>query len=165
MDAITILKRCRGAEEDLERLRQRLQQRHEILTAIGAPQPDPIGGGRGSGDPDKYGRIMADIDQLERQMQSRQEDYRAEAAAAAALMDLVPDLEGKVLYSYYVRRMSVPAIAKKESYQPGYLRKVKKRGEELLRMLAAETVEALVPGWYLRKRKGEGEKWPERRDG
>ena len=123
MDAITILKRCRGAEEDLERLRQRLQQRHEILTAIGAPQPDPIGGGRGSVDPDKYGRIMADIDQLERQMQSRQEDYRAEAAAAAALMDLVPDLEGKVLYSYYVRRMSVPAIAKKESYQPGYLRK------------------------------------------
>lgn len=155
MEALTILRRCRGAEEDLERLRQRIRQRHEILTAIGAPRPDPNGGGHGGGDPDKYGRIMADIDQLERKLQSREEDYRAEAAAAVALMDMVPDLEGRVLYSYYARRMSVPEIARKEKYQPGYLRKVKKRAEELLRMLSAEKVEELLPAWYIRKRKKE----------
>ena len=66
MNAITILKRCRAAKNDIERLQQRIEQRRDVLGSLSAPQADPNGGSHGTGDKDKIGRILADIDELER---------------------------------------------------------------------------------------------------
>ena len=71
MKAIIILKRCRAARNDIERLQQRIDQWQDVLTSLSAPQADPNGGSRGSGDKDKTGRIYAEIDALEREKTAR----------------------------------------------------------------------------------------------
>ncbi len=155
MNAMTILRRCRAAKNDIGRLDQRIEQWHDILSNTSAPQADPNGGSRGTGDKDKIGRITANIDQLERQKNARREAYEAEKVAACTLMDMVPDLEGRVLHDYYVKRWDTPEIARKEKYTTGYVRKTKRNAEQLLEMLSPERVDALLPAWYLREKGGE----------
>ena len=155
MNAITILKRCRAAKNDIERLQQRIDQRHDVLTSMSAPQADPIGGSRGSGDKDKNGRIFAEIDALERERDARKEEAEAEKVAACTLVDMVPELEGKIMYDYYVRRWDTSEIARKEKYTAGYVRKTKRSAEQLLGMISPDRVNGTLPAWYL-KRKGGG---------
>ena len=155
MNAMTILNRCRAARSDISRLEQRIERWREILDGISAPQADPNGGSRGSGDKDKTGRILADIDLLEREIAARREAENVEKAAACALMDMVPELEGKVLYDYYVKRWDTPEIAKKEKYTAGYVRKAKRSGEQLLDMLSPERVRSTLPAWYLKEKEGD----------
>jgi hypothetical protein len=155
MKAIIILKRCRAARNDIDRLQQRIDQWRDVLTSLSAPQADPNGGSRGSGDKDKTGRIYAEIDALEREKTARQERAEAERVATRALMDMVPDLEGRVLYDYYVKRMDTPEIARKEKYTAGYIRKTKRNAEQLLDMLGQERVRSVLPPWYLREKGGE----------
>lgn len=157
MNAMTILKRCRAAKSDIGRLQQRIDQWHDVLTSLSAPQADPNGGSRGTGDKDKTGKILADIDVLEREKEARKEAYEAEKVSACALMDMVPDLEGRVLYDYYVKRMDTPEIARKEKYTAGYVRKMKRNAEQLLDMLDPDRVKATLPAWYLREKGGADE--------
>lgn len=157
MNAMTILKRCRAAKSDIGRLQQRIDQWHDVLTSLSAPQADPNGGSRGTGDKDKTGKILADIDVLEREKEARKEAYEAEKVSACALMDMVPDLEGRVLYDYYVKRMDTPEIARKEKYTAGYVRKMKRNAEQLLDMLDPDRVKATLPAWYLREKGGTDE--------
>lgn len=156
MKAMTILRRCRAAQADEERLQERIWQRRDVLESVSAPQGDPNGGSRAQGDRDKIGAILGDIDQLERELQERKEAELAEKAAAVVLLDMVPDLERKVLYDYYVRRWDTGEIARKEKYTAGYVRKTKRNGEQLLDMLGPERVAAALPAWYI-KEKGEEE--------
>ena len=90
MDAMTILRRCREAGHDIERLEQLIAQRREVLDGLSGPQMDPNGGGRGGADPDKVGRIVADIDELERKKQRREDEHEVEKVAATAMMDWLP---------------------------------------------------------------------------
>lgn len=154
MKAIIILKRCRAAKSDIERLEQRLEQRREVLDSLSAPVADPNGGSRGTGDMDKIGRIYADIDEIEREIAARREASEAEKVASCAILDMVPDLERMVLYDYYVRRWDTGEIARREKYTAGYVRKTKRAGEQLLDMLSAERVESTLPPWYLREKGG-----------
>ena len=154
MNAMTILKRCRAAKSDIGRIQQRIEQWHDVLTSLSAPQADPNGGSRGTGDKDKTGKILADIDALEREIAARRDAYEAEKVSACALMDMVPDLEGRVLYDYYVKRWDTPEIARKEKYTAGYVRKTKRNAEQLLNMLDPDRVNATLPAWYLREKGG-----------
>ena len=154
MNAMTILKRCRAAKNDIGRLLQRIEQRRDVLDSLSAPQADPNGGSRGTGDKDKIGKILADIDELERDVEARKEAEKAEKTAALTLLDMVPDLEGRVLYDYYVKRWDTPEIARKEKYTAGYVRKTKRNGEQLLEMLSPERVDSVLPAWYLREKGG-----------
>ena len=154
MNAITILKRCRAASRDIERLQLRIDQWHDVLTSLSAPQADPNGGSRGSGDKDKTGRIYAEIDALEREKTARQEAAEAERVATRALMDMVPDLEGQTLFDYYARGWDTPRIARERKYTAGYVRKTKRAAEQLLDMLDPERVDGTLPAWYLREKGG-----------
>ena len=155
MDAMTILRRCRESEEDIRRLEMRIRQRRLAIDSLQAPQMDPNGGSRGSGDPDKMGRMFSEVDLLERERDRRQEEKNAETASACALLDMVPELESKVLYAYYVEttaagiHLTTGDIARREKYTAAYLRKVKRRAEQLLGMLSAERVAGTLPRWYL----------------
>lgn len=156
MKAIIILKRCRAARNDIERLQQRIDQWQDVLTSLSAPQADPNGGSRGSGDKDKTGRIYAEIDTLEREKTARQERAEVEKMATRALMDMVPDLEGKILFDYYARGWDTPKIAREEKYTAGYVRKTKRAAEQLLDMLDPVRVDSTLPAWYLREKGGTG---------
>lgn len=151
MDAITVFKRVRAADEEIGRLERQKQQRWEVLTSLSAPQADPNGGGHGSRDLDKNGRIMADIDMLERKIQRRQERKEAETVAALLLVDMLPDLEGTVLHAYYLMRKGTAEIAREKNYTAGYVRRVKRQGEQLLAILPPERVAGTLPGWYLKE--------------
>lgn len=156
MKAITILKRCRAAKNDIDRLQQRIDQWQDVLTSLSAPQADPNGGSRGSGDKDKTGRIYAEIDALEREKTARKERAEVEKMATRALMDMVPDLEGKILFDYYARGWDTPKIAREEKYTAGYVRKTKRAAEQLLDMLDPVRVDSTLPAWYLREKGGTG---------
>ncbi len=154
MKAITILNRCRGAEEEIRRLREKARQRREAASSLAAPQADPNGGSRG-GNPikDKIGEILADADVLERKADERNEAWQVESVASMALLDMIPDLESQVLYLYYVQKESTTSIARKKKYQTGYVRKVKRRAEQLLDMLSEPRVDSTLPPWYLAREK------------
>ena len=154
MEAITILKRCRAAAGDIRRLTQRIQQRRDAMTSISAPQADPNGGSHGPSDPDKIGRMLAEIDTLERSLEARKQARTVERAAACVLLDKLPELESDVLHGYYIRMESTASIARRLQYQDSYLRKVKINGEKALKELTADQVAAALPSWYLRENGG-----------
>lgn len=155
MNAMTILQRCRDAEEDQKEIQESIDKRRELLTSLSAPQADPNGGSRGSGDQDKIGRILAEIDQLERQLKRREEELSAEKVAACVLTDAMGGLGGSVLYDYYVRKMSTTQIARKRKYSESYIRNTKSDAERTARMTTGEDVEKALPAWYI-KRRNEG---------
>jgi len=154
MDAMTILNRCRNGANDIKRLKEKIDRLYDVLTNDSAPTADPNGGGRGSGDKDKMGRIMAEIDVLQQEKAAREEAWMAEKTAACTIVDMVPDTEGKILYDYYVKRWDTTTIAQKEKYASGYVRKTKRNAEQLLQMLSAERVKDLLPAWYLKEKGG-----------
>lgn len=154
MKALTILKRCRAADEDIERIRISIQQKWDILTNISAPQSDPNGGGHATGDRDKNAKIMGDIDALERKKTEREQRKAVELASGSALLDMVPQTESQVLYAYYIQRMDTTAVAAKLKYQPNYTRRKKRDGEKALDLLSAETVAGTLPRWYLEEETG-----------
>ena len=155
MDAMTILRRCRESEEDIRRLEQRIAQRRMAMDSLQAPQMDPNGGSRGSGDPDKTGRMVAELDLLERDRDRRNEERNAEIASACALLDMVPELESKILYGYYVLGEDTTVIAHRENFQPNYTRRKKRDGEKLLDLLTPERVAGTLPRWYLEREGGD----------
>lgn len=151
MRAIDILDRCRDAQKDIKGVEQRIERRRDALYAIAAPAPDKSSGGRGTPDPDKPGRLLADIESLEQQKRVREEEQRAELTSACLLLDMLPETESDVLHRYYIKRQSLPAIARKMAYSDGYARKIKSDAEALLRELPADAVDATLPAWYLRR--------------
>lgn len=151
MKAMDILKRCRSAEEDKARLTQLIDQRRELLDGLTGPRMDAIGGGRGSPDPDKTGRILADIDELERKKAEREEEQEVEKVATSSMMDWLSLTEGKILHLYYIGMMNTSEIGRKEKYTVGYVRKEKRKAEGKLEMLSEEQVATLVPRWYLER--------------
>ena len=150
MQAMVILKRCRDAKKEISRLNLRIQQREELAGSIGAPALDPNRVGRsGGGDPDKNGRLAAEIVDLKEELRRRRERKAVEEASSCALVDFAPELESKVLYGYYVLRQSTEDIAVAEKYQPGYIRRIKRQGEEIMRLLDPGKVASTLPKWYL----------------
>ena len=148
MNAMIILIRCRSAEADKRRLRQRIEQRREAMTCI-TPRMDAVGGSRGGSSGDKIGNLMADVSELEGALAAREEAHRVEVAAACALLDLLPESESAVMYSFYISGNKVPLIAKLKGFTDGYVRKLKAEGMRLLNDLSPETVASSLPGWYL----------------
>ena len=129
MKGMTVLKRCRAAEGDMARIRQRIQRRREAMECI-TPRMD-VTGSRSTAEPDKMGAFVAAITELEADLKARELARSAEVASACVLLD---------------------AIAKRMGYTEGYIRKLKKEGENLMDALPADTVAACLPAWYIRER-------------
>lgn len=155
MDAMTIFERCRSAAGEIRRLNQRIQQRREAMKSAPAPQPDPSGGSRTRAATDRTGKMVADIDALERQLEARKQARGAELAAACALLDDLPELESSVLYGYYIGMESAASMARRMKYQDSYIRKVRRNGEKLLNELSGDQVAAVLPTWYMHRYGGD----------
>lgn len=154
MQAMTILLRCRRAEGEMEQLRRRIDRRHDVMTAIEAARMDEQLPGSGQGDPDRLGRLMGDVDELEQLLASRREAYAVELTAACVLLDQVDDLSGRVLDGYYISRETLSHIAHRMNYAISYVRRKKKEAEIAMNALPAEIVASALPPWYVRA-------WPE----
>lgn len=147
-----ILRRCRTAAEEIERMEIRIRQRRAAAGAGGATLSMDGGGGSGYGD--RVGRIGAELADLEQQKEDREMALSVEVASACALMDLLPALESKILYGYWVEGKSTGEIARTEHFTQAYVRKKKRGGEMLLEMLGPDRVRETLPRWYLEKYPG-----------
>jgi hypothetical protein len=151
---MTILMRCREAEADMRRIRQRIRQRQEAAECI-TPVMDIAGvKGHGTGEPDRIGVLVGAISELETALEARERARRVEVAAVCVLLDRLTETESAVLYSYYVTRLKLGAIAAKLSFTDGYIRKLKADAETKLDTPDGASVRAALPPWYLKE-------WPE----
>jgi DNA-directed RNA polymerase specialized sigma24 family protein len=150
MKAITILNRCRDAEGDMRRIKQRIQQRREAAEGI-TPQIYGPGIGNGGSEGDKMSAFVAEVDELEKELNKREEAYRAEVAAACVLLDALPEHESSALHLYYVKRMKLNTVAKKLKFSEGYARTLKRTGEQSLALFSEATVKNSLPAWYHRE--------------
>ena len=145
MGALTILRRCRGAKEEMERIQRRVARRRDAMTSI--TQAPSEGGGGGSDD--RYASFVSAIDEYESLLKRRDACYRAELSASCALLEELPETESAVLYDYYVQVEKVDAIARKMRYSESYVRRVKACGEQRVRGIDESRVRAALPDWYL----------------
>lgn len=148
MNAVDILKHCREAKGEIAGLREQIERKREILTALPTLKTDDIGGGHGTPERDKTGRILADIDMLEREIQAREDEWSAESIAAVTFLDRLPLIESKILYQYYIKRRGTEEIANKENYTSGYVRKAKRTAEKKLEFVLFDEIAYLFPDWY-----------------
>ena len=153
MRAITIMQRCRDAEQDLRRIRQRIERRREAAESV-TPRIN-AGGGRSTAEPDKIAAFVAAITELEADLRGREQARRVEVAAACVLLDRLPETEGAVLHQYYVQRRKIHNIAAKMGYTDSYICRLKTAGERILNNMEPEIVRSALPNWYLRE-------WPEK---
>ena len=148
MNAVDILKHCKAAHHDITYLQEQIERKREILTALPTLKTDDTGGSHGTPDKDKIGRILADIDLLEREIQTREAERDAESIAAASFLDRLSPIEGKILFEYYIKRWDTEKIAAKNSYTGGYIRKAKREAEKKLSFVRFEDIKYLFPEWY-----------------
>lgn len=147
LTANEILDRCRRAEADKRRLRERVEMFRDTAGRMTAGL-DGIGA-RSTGESDHMATIMGEIDAVERALRQRDREYTAEVAAACQLLDLLPALECSVLSRYYVHGQGLRAIAQELGYSYNYVRNRKAAGCHQLEGLDGEYVARLLPGWYI----------------
>ena len=130
MDAIGILSKCRDAPEKIRRTEQRIWQRKRFSAR---ESPDSLAG---------------EIEALEKRLREQKERLAVETAAACALLDLLPGKESEVLYAYYIDGLSAAGVARRLRYSEGYVRRLRRQGEDRLRRIPEDGVNAQLPAWY-----------------
>ena len=149
--AMEILERCRRAEADKRRLRERVDMYRDAAGRMTASL-DGIGA-RGTGETDHMATIVGEIDEVERQLARREREHAAETAAACQLLDLLPPLECAICNRYYVRRETLRAIALNMGYSYGYVRACKTDACRQLREVDEADMLAMLPAWYINDEK------------
>ena len=145
--AMDILTRCRAAERELRLLGERAARYRDASQRMTSTL-DGVGS-RATGESDRMAAMVAEIDDLERRIVTRNREYRAEVAAACKLLDMLPSMEGIILNRFYVRRQPLKAIAVELGYSYGYVRSCKAEGCNRLKQVPEGVILALLPPWYI----------------
>lgn len=146
MTAMQIMERCRRAGADRRALEGRIQRYRDSASRITSAL-DGIGA-RGTGESDRMAALMAEIDELERQIAQRDREYAAEISAACRLIDSLTDLEAQVMSRYYVRGETLSGISQAMGYSYGYVRGLKSLASKRLEETPDATIAAILPEWY-----------------
>lgn len=147
LTAMEILERCRRAESEKRRLREKVEMFRDTAGRMTASL-DGIGA-RSTGEADHMATIIGEIDAVERELKQRDKEYTAEVAAACQMLDMLPPLECSVLSRYYVRRQTLRSIARDMGYSYSYVCHCKASGCQRLEVLGEGEVMRLLPVWYL----------------
>ena len=146
MTAMEIMERCRRADAERRAMESRIQRYRDSVTRV----TSAIGGvgSRGTSEQDRMATVMGEIDALERENEQRTRAYAAEIACANRLLDGLPETEARVLSLYYIRALTLGAIARELKYSYGYVRALKASGCRYLREVPEADVMQLLPAWY-----------------
>lgn len=74
---------------------------------------------------------------------------QAETKAARKLLDHLPSEQSNVLHLYYIRGLTLNAIALRKRISYSYVRRMKKSAEKTLEAFDGAELEALLPKWYV----------------
>ncbi|MGX8705585.1 MAG: hypothetical protein ACSW8J_03305 [bacterium] len=143
--AMEILERCRRAEGEKRRLKERADMIRDTAGHM-TSSLDGIGT-RSSGETDHMAGMAAMLDAVERELAQRDREYTAEVAAACQLMDMLPALECGVMSRYYIRGQTLRSIARDMGYS--YISRCKTSGCQRLLHLGEGAVMRLLPQWYI----------------
>lgn len=144
MTALELLDKCRNAEADMQTLRRKIAQRRESMTAISV-QLDSIGGGRGSLN-DRMAAYAAEVDELTGALEERAAAMINETRAAYKLLDMLEEKQERVLHMWYMKNCSTSLIARKTKFSEGYVRKLRRDGENALSGVCEEIVSEMIAG-------------------
>lgn len=147
LTAMVILERCRRAEAEKRRLREKIDMYRESAGHMTASL-DGIGS-RSTGDTDRMAAYVARIDAAERALRQRDREHTAEVAAACRLLELLPDLECGIMNRFYVRGQSLNAIAQALHYSYSHVAHRKLEAVKMLREVPEAEVIMLLPAWYV----------------
>lgn len=149
MTAMEIFEKCKAAEGDKKKLRDKIQRYRDSAGRMNAAL-DGIGA-RSTDEPDKLLAIMAEISELEGSIRQRDEEYAVEVAAACRLLDMLPDTECKIINAFYLQDHTLTLIARELNYSYGYTRTLKSIACTHLEAIPESMVTALLPAWYREK--------------
>lgn len=147
LTAMVILERCRRAEVEKRRLREKVAMYRDAGGHMTASL-DGIGA-RSTGETDHMANMAAKIDAAERELKQRDREYAAEMGAACCLLEMLPDPECGIMSRYYVRGQSLRAIAEGLGYSYNYVRHCKTDAAKRLRQLGEDDIKRLLPEWYV----------------
>lgn len=149
MNAVDILDRCRDAAAEIGRLTERRERLMECATSV----TSHIGrsGGRGGSVSDKVASFAADLDECERQLSARKNEYDAELLAACRIVDTLGEPECGIMYRYYVQGQTVSGIAQALNYSVSYVKQKKRGALAAVRKMPEATILANLPEWYREK--------------
>ena len=91
----------------------------------------------------------AAVADLEARAQQRRERQAVELVAVNALAERLEGVQGRIVYLYYGKALTVRAVAKRVKYTEGYVRRLRREAEDQLRQVPAEEVDELLPPWYM----------------
>lgn len=146
MDAITILRRCRRYNDDVEGLAERIERRRSLATRMTAGYGS-TGGGHGSAETDRIGAFVADLEQMQRQLAHRNERYDAERIAVVEMLDAIDVRQARAIELYYVENRTMEGVADVMGFTVQHARRVRKDAEGAL--IAMGDISAMLPEWYV----------------
>lgn len=147
LTAMEILERCRRAEGEKRRLKERADMIRDTAGHMTSSM-DGIGA-RSTGETDRMATMVGMLDAVERELDQRDHEYTAEVAAACQLLDMLPALECGVMSRYYIRGQTLRSIARDMGYSYSYISRCKVSGCQHLLQLGEGAVMRLLPQWYI----------------
>lgn len=132
MTGMDVLWRCRDYKKDIARLQLRLGCARDAAMRITRSTDTTGHGGR----QDKMSEYASKVDEIEREMRDRAEQYARDVALAAQLMERLEPAQGNVLYMRMVRCMTVRQVAAQMHVSTDSVRGLYRRGRT-----AAESIE------------------------
>ncbi len=147
LTAMEILERCRRAEGEKRRLKERADMIRDTAGHMTASL-DGIGA-RSTGAGDRMVGLMARLEEAEQALKQRDQEYTAEVAAACQLLDRLPPLECGIMTRYYIRGETLRAIATEMGYSYGYICNSKTAACRQLKKLGEGDIMRVLPQWYI----------------
>ena len=142
--AMEIMELCRGRNEDIASLEDRIGSLREGMTRITSGMGQTAREAMG----DKYAAYMARLDELERRLRRIRKLHGAEQVAVILLTDRMPATRRDCLRLYYGRGRSPQQIAIFINYSQRHIERILEESREHLSEIGAERVINVLPNWY-----------------
>lgn len=135
MTALDMMTRLRSRYEQHKDLSEMLEIRRAMVTNVTAGYGERQGG---SGAKDRMAEHAARVDDLLGRIDRLKRAWALEMELCARLCEKLDSAERGVLFKYYGKNWSIPAIAKDAGYSESYLRQVKRGLEKWLAGISYE---------------------------
>lgn len=148
--AMEIMELCRGRNEEIASLEDRIGSLREGMTRITSGMGQTAREAMG----DKYAAYMARLDELERRLRRIRKLHGAEQVAVILLTDRMPAAWRDCLRLYYGRGRSTQQVAMHINYSQRHVERILEESREAILEIGRGTVENVLPGWYMREMEG-----------
>ncbi|MEA4928575.1 MAG: hypothetical protein VB104_07855 [Candidatus Limiplasma sp.] len=146
--ATLVLARCLAADGEVEALTIQHEQEMDVATSVGQPLQDAGDRHAAGTHSEKVANGACELAGILGEIEARKQRRSAEILCVSRMVKRLPVTQGRVIHLYYIKRLTLTAIARRMNFSYGYLRRVKADGLAALEKLPDEEVEAMLPPDY-----------------